>query len=109
MMTEEKRARVFDDDGFVKTPDLWSDYLARQMAHDQFDIRMTELHMQTIHFVRAYYLKWGTLPMVRTIREHLKISNEQLEDMFKREGSSTRGVICKLSGLPRNLCIASGC
>ena len=106
-MIEEKN--MLDDEGFVKAPDLWSDGLARKMAHDQFDMRLTEVHMQAIRFVRTYYLEWGTLPMVKTIREHLEISSDQLEDMFKRGKSSTRGVICKLSGLPRNLCIASGC
>ncbi len=100
---------ALDEEGFLKKPDLWTPVLAGKMAKDQFNIRLTELHMRAICFVREYYLEWGSLPMVKTIREHLKISTEQLDDMFKRRRSSARGVICKLSGLPKILCIASGC
>ena len=106
-VVEEKNA--LDDEGFLKKPGLWTPVLAGKMAKDQFNIRLTELHMQAIRFVREYYLEWGGLPMFKTIREHLKISTEELDDMFKRERSSARGVICKLSGLPKNLCIALGC
>ena len=106
-MIEEKN--VFDEKGFLRAPDLWSYALAQKMAEDQFNILLTELHMKAISFVRAYYLEWGSLPMVKTVREHLKISNEQMDDMFKRGNSSARRVLCKISGLPKNLCIASGC
>ncbi len=100
---------VLDEDGFVKNPDFWSEALATKMAKDQFNISVTELHLEVIRFVREYYLKWGTVPMVKTIRDSVKISNEQLDGMFKRGISSSRGVICKLGGLPKMLCIASGC
>lgn len=93
----------------MKSPDLWSHALARRMAEDQFNIRLTEMHFQAIDFVRAYYQEWGTLPMVRTIRNRLKISSEEIDDMFRKGQSSARGVLCKLSGLPKTLCIASGC
>ena len=100
---------MFDEAGFLKNLDLWNVGLAHKMAKDQFDIEMTDLHLQAISFVRTYYLEWGTLPMVKTIRKQLKVSSEQLNALFAREESSARGVICKISGLPKNLCIASGC
>ncbi|NIO37865.1 hypothetical protein GTO27_09205 [Candidatus Bathyarchaeota archaeon] len=106
-MIEGKSA--LDEEGFLKDPDLWSYALATKITEDQFNIRLTELHMQAIHFVRAYYSEWDSLPMFKTIREHLKISSRQLDNMFKRGRSSARGVICKIGGLPRTLCIASGC
>jgi tRNA 2-thiouridine synthesizing protein E len=100
---------LLDEGGFIKNTENWSDTLAKRMAKEQFNISITEFHMQVIHFVREYYMKWGALPMVKTIRDRFKLTNEQLDDMFKRGTSSSRGVICKLGGLPRMLCIASGC
>jgi len=103
------KENVLDEEGFVTDPSLWTDELSRKMAEEQFNLVLTELHIQTIRFVREYYLKWETVPMMKTIREHFKMESEQLDEMFKRGKSSSRGVICKLGGLPKMLCIASGC
>lgn len=100
---------VLDEEGFVKNPSLWNDSLAKQMAENQFEIDLTDLHIQIIHFVRDFYFKWEAIPMMKTIKDHFKLENGQLDIMFKRGRSSSRGVICKLGGLPKMLCIASGC
>jgi tRNA 2-thiouridine synthesizing protein E len=100
---------LLDEEGFIKNTEYWSDTLAKRMAKEQFNISITELHMQVIRFVREYYMKWGALPMVKTIKDRFKLTNERLDEMFKRGTSNSRGVICKLSGLPKMLCIASGC
>lgn len=105
-MVEES---ALDEEGFVRMPSLWSDSLAKQMAADQFKMELTDLHMQIICFVRDFYFKWETIPMMKTIKDHFKLGNGQLDELFKRGRSSSRGVICKLGGLPRMLCIASGC
>jgi sulfur relay (sulfurtransferase) DsrC/TusE family protein len=62
-----------------------------------------------IHFVRQYYFKWETLPMIKTIRDQFKLDSNKLDEMFSVSKSTSRGVICKLGGLPKMLCIASGC
>ena len=105
-MLEEK---ILDEEGFVKDPELWSENLAKKMAEKQFDVFLTDFHLQIIRFVRDYYLKWEALPMVKTIRDRFKVDAENLDEMFKRGKSSSRGVICKLCGLPKLLCISSGC
>jgi tRNA 2-thiouridine synthesizing protein E len=100
---------ALDEEGFVKEPNAWTDELSKKMAKEQFGMSLTDLQMQVIYFVREYYLKWETLPMVKTIRDQFKLDIDQLDDMFKRGKSTARGVICKLGGLPKMLCIASGC
>ena len=105
-MVEES---TLDEEGFVRAPSLWSDSLAKQMAADQFKMELTDLHMKIICFVRDFYFKWETIPMMKTIKDHFKLLNGQLDELFKRGRSSSRGVICKLGGLPRMLCIAPGC
>ena len=100
---------VFDEEGFVKNPSLWNESLAKKMAENQFKIDLTDLHMQIICFVRDFYVKWEALPMMKTIKNHFNLSDDKLDKMFKRGRSSSRGIICKLGGLPKMLCIASGC
>ena len=99
----------FDDEGFLLDLKVWNQDIGRKMAEEQFGIQTTDFHMRIINFMREYYFKWGTLPMVKTIRDRFNISSEQLDEMFKRGQSTSRGVICKLAGLPKLLCIASGC
>lgn len=98
-----------DNEGFVKQTELWNADLAKAMAQQQFNITLSESHLQVINFVRDYYLKWGAIPMNKTIVDRAKFTNQQLDEMFKRGNSSARGVICKLGGLPKNLCVAMGC
>ena len=98
-----------DEEGFVIDAREWSEDLSKQMAETQFNMALTELHLQVIHFVRQYYFKWETLPMIKTIRGEFKLESSKLDEMFVGGKSTSRGVICKLGGLPKMLCIASGC
>jgi len=59
--------------------------------------------------MREYYMKWETLPILLTISKEFNLKSQVLDEMFKRGNSTSRGVICKLGGLPKMLCMASGC
>jgi tRNA 2-thiouridine synthesizing protein E len=98
-----------DEEGFVTDASEWNEDLSKKMAETQFNMALTEQQLQVIHFVRQYYLKWETLPMVKTIRDQFNLDSSKLDEMFLRGKSTSRGVICKLGGLPKMLCISSGC
>ena len=100
---------LLDEEGFLINSDLWTEALSRSIAEKQFGIVLTDLHVKIIRFVREYYKKWETLPMLKTIRDEFKLEAAQIDEMFKRGSSTSRGVICKLGGLPKMLCIAFGC
>ena len=100
---------LFDDEGFLIDSETWTEAVARDIAEKQFDMKLTETHWTCIRSVRTYYEKWSTLPMVKTIRDEAGLTADQFEQLFKRGTSNARGVLCKISGLPRNLCIAAGC
>ncbi len=102
-------AGVLDEEGFLTDPDLWTEELSREMAEKQFNMVLTDLQMRVIHYTREYYMKWGTLPILMTIGREFDLKGGELDEMFKRGSSTSRGVICKLGGLPKMLCIASGC
>ena len=90
-----------------------SDYsikeLAEKIAIEQFHIKLTEKHWTCIYFVREYYGKWEAMPMIKSIREISGLSVDEFELLFKAHKSSARGVLCKIAGLPRLLCISAGC
>lgn len=99
----------FDEDGFIKDAEKWSEEVAKQIAREQFGIELGDTHWRIIRFFRDYYERWGTLPMVRTVRREMGLSTEQVNELFQRGESTARGVICKISGLPKLLCISAGC
>ena len=98
-----------DEEGFVKQPEMWNPNLAKTMAEDQFKMTLNESQLNVINIVREYYLKWGAVPMNKTIVTKANLTNEDLDQMFKRGNSSARGVLCKLGGLPKMMCVAMGC
>jgi TusE/DsrC/DsvC family sulfur relay protein len=98
-----------DDEGFLVDSSLWSEKLSREMAEKQFNIELTEKQLAVIIYMREYYKKWETLPILKTLRNEFNLDAEQIDELFKRGNSTARGVICKLAGLPKLLCIASGC
>jgi len=100
---------LFDGEGYLIDPHIWNEEIAGEIAKRQFGIDLTEAHWTCIRIARQYYEKWSSLPMVKTIREEAEITAEQFESLFTRGASSARGVLCKISGLPRILCISAGC
>ena len=102
-------AEAFDDEGFLINANLWTKELSKSMAKTQFDITLTDQQTKIILYIRDYYKKWETLPMLKTIRDEFGLTTSEIDEQFKRGSSTARGVICKLAGLPKMLCIASGC
>jgi tRNA 2-thiouridine synthesizing protein E len=100
---------ILDDEGFLINPAIWTKDLSRRMAKTQFDIILTDQQLKIIIYIRDYYMKWETLPMIKTIRDEFDLEVSEIDELFKRGNSTARGVICKLAGLPKMLCIASGC
>ena len=100
---------ILDADGFVKDLNLWTEDIALEIAKKQFNFELTESHMNVVRFVREYYLKWGAVPMIKVIKDKVNLTDEKFNTLFNRTRASTRGMICKIAGLPRLLCIGAGC
>ena len=100
---------LLDEEGFLIYPDLWTEVLSKSMAKTQFEIILTDQQTKIILYIRDYYKKWETLPMLKTIRDEFELTTSEIDEQFRRGSSTARGVICKLAGLPKMLCIASGC
>jgi len=94
-------AEELDDDGFLIDSEHWTEELSRRMAKTEFDITLNEQQSKIILYIRGYYKKWETLPMLKTIRDEFGLTAPEIDALFKRDGSTARGVICKLAGLLR--------
>jgi TusE/DsrC/DsvC family sulfur relay protein len=100
---------LLDEQGFLFSSSSWNRELAEKIAIEQIHINLTEKHWTCIYFVREYYGKWETMPMIKAIRENSGLTIDEFELLFKADQSSARGVLCKIAGLPRLLCISAGC
>ena len=69
-----------DEDGFLKDPHKWNVEVATYIAREQFGIELEDVHWKVVRFFLEYYQKWGTLPMIRTVRTNLNLTSEQLDE-----------------------------
>ena len=98
-----------DPNGYLLNLDDWSEEVALGLAAEE-DIELTEAHWEIVHFLRDYYLEFGSSPNVRSLIKIVakKISPEKgnrkyLYDLFPL-GPARQG--CKIAGLPNpNECI----
>ncbi len=90
-----------DEDGFLKRPEDWSRKVAEYFAKLE-NIELTEDHWKVINFLRDYYLKFGSVPMVRAISKATGFSARELYDLFP---SGPLKQAARIGGLPK----PSGC
>jgi TusE/DsrC/DsvC family sulfur relay protein len=58
---------VFDEDGFLQDPDLWTPELAQRIATLEGLGTLGEDHWKIITYVRERYLRYGSLPVLRQV------------------------------------------
>ena len=104
-----RKNNLLDEQGFAISSNSWTKELAEKIAIQQFSITLAEKHWTCVNFVREYYGRWGAMPMIKNIRANSGLTIDEFEFLFKADNSSARGVLCKIAGLPKLLCISTGC
>jgi TusE/DsrC/DsvC family sulfur relay protein len=93
----------FDRDGFMVSPELWDDEVARVIAGDEGIDEMSEEHWKIVKFIREYWEEHDLAPPVRLICKELGIDVRMIFRLFK--SGPARGA-CRIAGLPRpNGCV----
>lgn len=91
----EENAPVFDEDGFLIDPLLWSE----QMGHNIAEIRgvgpLQTSHWAVLYFLRDRYLRLGAIPPVRRICRSSALSRKDMKALF---GSCLE--LWRIAGLP---------
>jgi dissimilatory sulfite reductase related protein len=91
-----------DEDGFLRTPLLWTEDVAHALARTEGVDELTDEHWKIVKFIRDYYLESGIAPMLRMLTRSTGRTLAQIYELFP--SGPARGA-CKIAGLPR----AVGC
>jgi dissimilatory sulfite reductase related protein len=100
MPTLEIEGKIFsvDGDGFLSTPELWNEDLARLFAQHDGIADLTEKHWAIIKIIRRNWEEKAMAPMVRTICQETGIKLREIYELFPM--GPARGA-CKVAGLPK--------
>jgi TusE/DsrC/DsvC family sulfur relay protein len=92
-----KEEIVLDGEGFLKNPSLWSEELARILAHEAGLDRLTADHWRVLRFIHDYYFQEGKAPLNHKIKQGTGFSMMELNRMFP--GGIKYGAL-RLAGIP---------
>jgi len=100
MPTLELKGRTFevDGDGFLSTPELWNEDVARLFAEYDGLADLSDKHWVVIQFIRKNFEEKGNAPMIRSICQETGIKLKEIYELFPL--GPARGA-CRVAGLPK--------
>ena len=72
----------FDEDGFLLSPDLWSEAVALDIAKSSGIDRLGENHWRVLNYLRTHFLANGTLPVERSLCREIGLHQHCIEELF---------------------------
>ena len=87
-----------DEDGFIQEPDQWNNDVALALATTEAVENMTDSHWIVVRYLRDYYLKFGSAPMIRKL---CKETGFKLKEIYELFPSGPAKGACKVAGLPK--------
>lgn len=96
----ELRGKTYDvdEDGFLENPDIWTEEVAADFATTEGVEDMTDEHWAIVNYIREYYLKFGTAPMIRKVCKSTQMDLKKIYELFP--SGPAKGA-CKIAGLPK--------
>ncbi|CAA6823004.1 MAG: Sulfurtransferase [uncultured Thiotrichaceae bacterium] len=73
---------LFDEDGFIINPDLWTKEMAQQLADDADVGELKKPHWDIIVFLRDRYLRLGAIPPTRRICREFGYEKDAVRGLF---------------------------
>ncbi len=87
-----------DEDGFLENPDIWNEGVAKDFAPTEGVDALSDDHWVVVNYIREYYLKFGTAPMIRKLCKSTKMDLKKIYELFP--SGPAKGA-CKIAGLPK--------
>lgn len=87
-----------DEDGFIQDTSKWDDSIAQALAEQEGITQLTDEHWKIIRYLRDYYSKFGSAPMIRKVTKETGTSLKRIYELFPT--GPAKGA-CKLAGLPK--------
>lgn len=84
---------LIDEDGYLETPERWSDKVAEFIASREGISSLTEAHWKIIDYVKEYHIVHGIAPTMRRIINSTEYSGDEVLKMFNSNPSSI-GKVC---------------
>lgn len=97
-MNIEGKKIEFDQDGFMRNPEIWTDEIALAIAREEGIEDMTDRHWGVVRFIRQY---WKDNDMAPTVRLLCKESGVSVRDVYKLFTSGPARGACRIAGLPK--------
>ncbi len=85
----------FDEDGFFLNPASWTPETAHLIAEMDDIAPLTPDHWVVIIYIREYYFKYGTVPLMRRVCRANNLNKDSFHQLF---GGCKR--IWRVAGLP---------
>ena len=100
MALTEIEGRMFDldGDGFLTTPQIWDEEVARLFARYDGIMEMNDKHWAIIKIIRSNWEEKGMAPMIRTICQETGVKLREIYELFPL--GPARGA-CRVAGLPK--------
>jgi TusE/DsrC/DsvC family sulfur relay protein len=93
-----KRSVRVDDSGFLLDSNDWTKEIAEALAKSSALYPLTEEHWRVIIYIRQYFKKYNSAPMLKAISKRTKLEERRLRTLFPR---SCHECMCKIAGLPK--------
>lgn len=97
-MKVDDRVIDFDNDGFMREPDLWDDRVAAAIALEEGIEELSEKHWAVVNFIRTYWQEHDLAPPVRLLCREAGVSVREIYKLFT--SGPARGA-CRVAGLPK--------
>jgi dissimilatory sulfite reductase related protein len=100
MPTLEIEGRKFDvdGDGFLTTPEIWNDDIAKLFAKYDGLGELNDRHWAVVRIIRRNFEEKGLAPMIRFICQETGLKLREIYELFPL--GPARGA-CRVAGLPK--------
>ena len=93
--SHKESALLFDEDGFLVDPTLWSEQTGYHIAATRGIGPLQQKHWEILHFLRDRYLRLGAIPPMRSVCRNSALSRQDIKRLF---GSCLE--VWRIAGLP---------
>jgi tRNA 2-thiouridine synthesizing protein E len=87
-----------DELGFLLDGNSWSEEVAVVLAEHAELEPLVDDHWKVILYVREFYEKHATAPMLRRISKRTRLGEQRVAELFPK---ACRECMCRVAGLPR--------
>lgn len=94
----EGKAFEVDGDGFLSTPEIWNDEVAKLFAKYDGIEEMSDKHWIIVKYIRKNFEEKGNAPMIRSICQETGVKLREIYELFPL--GPARGA-CRVAGLPK--------